>query len=134
MMLKENIPYANLIYSALDLCKIMLAKSAQLFPFAVVSIDNDVQCVFSQFEGESAQAGMIEELQDQVSNIRLTASNTIGILVYAATVSNPNGNESDALVISITDSSGNNTITLYPYTLRDNTVELSSPFTCNFLD
>ncbi|MFC3121026.1 hypothetical protein [Agaribacter flavus] len=133
-MLKENIPYAKLIYSALDLCEAMLSKSALLYPFAVVSIDNDVQCLFTHYENRDAQQGMIEELEEQIGTIRLTANNTVGVLVYAATIAAPNGEESDALVFSISDSANNNTITLYPYTLGDNTVELSKPYTCDFFN
>ncbi len=134
MILKQNIPFANLINSALDLCKIMLSKSTTLYPFAVVSIDNDIQCVFTANQEQEARAGMIEELEQQLSYRRLMAKDAVGILVYAATISEPGGENSNALVFSITDTGGKNTVTVYPYNQDKSSISLGRPFTCDFTD
>ena len=134
MILKQNIPYAALIYSALDLCDIMLARSDILYPFAVVSIENDVQCVFTKSLEDLPTGGMIEDLETQLCEQRMMAENIISILVYAAVITTPQGKESDAIVFNITDSDGKNTVTLYPYTHELNTIRLGAPFTCNFSD
>lgn len=134
MILKQNIPYAALIYSALDLCDIMLARSSILYPFAVVSIDNDVQCVFTDSRGEHAKGGLIEDLSTQLSDLRLLAENSISVLVYAAVIATPEGEESDAIVFNITDTNDQNTVTLYPYMCERDTLKLGVPFTCDFAD
>ncbi|MEM0912292.1 MAG: hypothetical protein AAGJ37_15055 [Pseudomonadota bacterium] len=134
MILEQNIPFASLINSALDLCKVMLSKSTTLYPFAVVSIDNDVQCVFTATQEQEARAGMIEELEQQLSYRRLMAKDAVGILVYAATVAEPGRQNSSALVFSITDSGGKNTVTVYPYEQSKSAISLGRPFTCDFSD
>jgi hypothetical protein len=134
MILKQNIPYAALIYSALDVCDIMLARSNTLYPFAVVSIDNDMQCVFTDNLNEHAHSGLIEDLARQLRDRRLLAENAISVLVYAATIATPEGKESDAIVFNITDSNGKNTVTLYPYIQEIDAIKLGVPFTCNFAD
>jgi hypothetical protein len=134
MILKQNVPYAALIYSALDLCEIMLTRSDILFPFAVLAMQNDVQSVFTSDMDDQAHGGMIENLQAQLTERRMYAENTISVLVYAASISTPQGTESDAIVFNITDSSGENTITLYPYFHEKNSIKLGVPFTCDFSD
>ncbi|MFC4700367.1 hypothetical protein ACFO4O_09380 [Glaciecola siphonariae] len=134
MILKQNIPYAALIYSALDLCDIMLTRSSTLYPFAVMSIDNDVQCVFTPNLNEHPQNGMIEDLSAQCREQRLLAENAISVIVYCATISTPQGDESDAIVFNITDSNDKNTVTLYPYEHDTNAIKLGIPFTCDFAD
>ncbi|MGQ8364865.1 hypothetical protein [Glaciecola sp. 1036] len=132
VILKQNIPYANLINSALSLCDIMLAHSPILYPFAVISIDKDVQCVFSEHDGQETPQDLIEALEDQLNAQRLMAEDAVGILVYAATISQPDGLEDDALVLNITDSAGCNTITVYPYMHIGRKIELGLPYTCDF--
>lgn len=134
MILKQNIPFANLINTALDLCNVMLSKSETLYPFAVVSIDNDVQCVFTATQEQEARSGMIEDLEQQLSYRRLMAKDAVGILVYAATIAEPGGQHSNALVFSITDTGGKNTITVYPYSQNPTSISLGRPFTCDFSD
>lgn len=134
MILKQNIPYAALIYSALDLCHVMLARSNTLYPFAVVSINNDNQCIFTQNLGEHAKSGLIEDLAKQLRDKRLLADNAISVLVYAATISTQEGDESDAIVFNITDSNEKNTVTLYPFIHEFNAIKLGIPFTCDFAD
>jgi hypothetical protein len=134
MILKQNIPYAALIYSALDLCEVMLTRAHTLYPFAVLAIEDDVQCVFAAERDEEIQGGMIEHLQSQLLERRMYSENTISLLVYSATISTPLGDEGDAIVFNITDSSGENTITLYPYFYEQNAIRLGVPFTCDFSD
>jgi hypothetical protein len=137
MILKQNIPYAALIYSALDLCDLMLARSNTLYPFAVISIDNDVQSVFTQSKDGHAPSGMIEELEMQLCEQRIMAESSVSVLVYSATITSPHSRDneqSDAIVFNITDSNGKNTITLYPYTNESNRMKLGAPFTCDFSD
>jgi len=99
MILKQNVPYAALICSALDVCEIMLARSSTLYPFAVISVDNDVHSVFSDISDDGSNGGLIEDLTARLSN-----------------------------------ASGKNTITLYPYSQEANTIKLGVPFTCDFAD
>jgi hypothetical protein len=134
MFLKQNVPYAALIYSALDLCEVMLTRAHTLFPFAVLSIEHDVQCVFAAEHGGEIQGGMIEHLQSQLTERSMYSENTISLLVYSATISSPQGEESDVIVFNITDSNGENTITLYPYFYEKNSIRLGVPFTCDFSD
>ncbi|MBT1450422.1 hypothetical protein KJ365_05965 [Glaciecola sp. XM2] len=134
MILKQNIPYAALIYSALDLCEVMLTRSQTLYPFAVMSIENDIQSVFPLDMDDQAQGGMIENLQLQLAERRMYTENTISLLVYAATVSTPMGEHSDAIIFNITDSNGENTVTLYPYFHEQECIKLGAPFTCDFSD
>ncbi|WP_395344808.1 hypothetical protein PN836_008605 [Ningiella sp. W23] len=136
MILKQNIPYAALIYSALDLCDIMLRHCSIVYPFAVISIDNDVQSIFSSDSNQYAHTGMIEELEKRLCEHRLVAESAVSVLVYVATVSDEDKADdfSDAIVFNITDNNGNNTITLYPYTSERDKIKLGSPFTCNFSD
>ncbi|WP_371194191.1 hypothetical protein [Glaciecola sp. SC05] len=134
MILKQNIPYAALIYSALDLCEVMLARSNTLYPFAVVSVDNALRCVFTNNLGEHAHGGLIEDLQRQLRDQRLLADVAISVLVYAATIETLEGPDADAIVFNITDSNGKNTVTLYPYICELNTIKLGVPFTCDFAD
>jgi hypothetical protein len=134
MILQQNIPYAALIYQAMDLCGVMLARSNTLYPFAVMSVDNHIQCVFSSNLEEHAKSGMIEDLSRKLRDQRLLVSNAISVLVYAATISTQHGQESDAIVVNITDSNAQNTITLYPYIYESDAIKLGAPFTCDFSD
>lgn len=134
MILKQNIPYAALIYSALDLCDIMLRHSNTVYPFAVMSIDNDVQCVFSAQKDHELASGLIEDLSAQTRDLQMLSENAISVIVYCATVASPKGKESDAIVFNITDSNGKNTITLYPYKHEAHAIVLGTPFTCDFAD
>lgn len=134
MILKQNVPYAALICSALDVCEIMLARSSTLYPFAVISVDNDVHSVFSDISDDGSNGGLIEDLTARLSNARLSSENAISVLVYAAALQTEEGLGSDAIVFNITDTSGKNTITLYPYSQEANTIKLGVPFTCDFAD
>ena len=105
-----------------------------LFPFAVLAIENDVQCVFAAEHEDELQGGLIEHLQSQLIERRMYSENTISLLVYSATISSPQGDEIDAIVFNITDSNGENTIALYPYFYEQNSIRLGTPFTCDFSD
>lgn len=134
MILKQHVPYAALIYSALDLCEVMLTRTHTLFPFAALVIEDDVQCVFADEHDEASQGGMIEGLQSQLTERIMYSENTIGLVVYSATIFTAQGEESDAIVFNITDSNGENTITLYPYFYEQGFIRLGVPFTCDFSD
>ncbi len=136
LILRQHIPYARLIYKALDFCSIMLSKSHTLYPFAVIAIENDIQCVFTpnRSDDDELGMGMIENLQACITERKILCESTISLLVYSATVLHPNKTETDALVLNITDSAGQNTVTIYPYTHTEKAIKLDKPYSCNFSD
>jgi len=108
LILKQHLPYADMINRALDFSASMLSRSKTLYPFAVLSANNDMSCLFASNDNQYAESGLIEELQQQITQQNLLLENTIGVLVYSANVIHPNTKESDALVFTITDSQGHN--------------------------
>ncbi len=134
MILKQHIPYAATINRALDFCENMLVRSRVLYPFAVLSIDNDLHCIFVPSETQHAESGMIEQLQERINERKLFAENAVSLLVYSATVMNPNKREVDALVFTITDKQGQNTVTIYPYKHVETGIKIFAPYTCDFSD
>lgn len=134
LILKQHIPFAEMILKALDFSEVILTRSASLYPFAVLSIDNDVQCIFSQENKQLADTGMIEDLQNRINERKLFAESAISLLVYSATITEPNHLQTDALVLTMTDSSGKNNVTIYPYTLKQCNILFAKPYTCDFSD
>jgi hypothetical protein len=140
MILKDQVQYADVIDKALHLCRIMLSRSETLYPFAVISIDKDIQCIFLEDKDclskhpNGAHFGMIEKLERQIAIQKIQAKSAVSLLVYAATLKSPDAKETDGLMFSISDSSGENTLTLYPYEFEINSIKLGKPFTCDFSD
>lgn len=134
MILRHHIPYAATIKRTLDFCENMLSRSHVLYPFAVLSIDNDLHCVFVPSETQHAETGMIEKLQGRINERKLFAENAVSLLVYSATVMHPNKKEIDAIVFTITDSQGHNTVTIYPYKHVETGIKIYAPYTCDFSD
>jgi len=140
MILKQQVQYASMIDRALNLCEVMLTRSETLYPFAVLSIDKQIQCVFLDDEDyknqhtSGAQFGMIEKLERQLAKGKVQANSAIGMLVYAATIRTSQEEEKDALMFSICDANGENTLTLYPYEFEVNSIKIGKPFTCDFSD
>ena len=134
MILQQHIPYAATISRSLDFCVTMLSRSNVLYPFALLSIDNDLHSVFVPSNTQHARGGMIEDLQAQIDERKLFAENAISILVYSATVTHPNRKESDALVLTITDTQGHNTVTIYPFKQIETGIKIYTPYTCDFSD
>ena len=77
---------------------------------------------------------MIEKLEQQLQLYKMQTKSTIGMLVYAATIRTPDKEEKDGLMFSISDSNGENTLTLYPYEFEQNSITIGKPFTCDFSD
>ena len=134
LILKQHIPYAQIIAKALAFSETMLSQSNTLYPYAVLSIDNDINCVFVPSDDQQASKGMIEELQEQINERKLFAQNAVSLLVYSATVTRPDRSVSDALIFTITDSQGQNTVTVYPFKRTQAKLKIYTPYTCDFSD
>lgn len=140
MILKQQVRYASMIERALTLCEVMLSRSETLYPFAVLSVDDDVHSIFLNDEDcdnrhpNGAHFGMIEKLEQQLALYKVQTKSTIGLLVYAATIRTPDKEEKDGLMFSICDANGENTLTLYPYEFEQNSITIGKPFTCDFSD
>ena len=140
MILKQQVQYASMIDRALNLCEAMLSRSQTLYPFAVLSIDKQIQCIFLDDDDynhkhpNGSHFGMIEKLERQLASGKKQANSAIGMLVYAATIRSPQQGENDALMFSICDANGENTLTLYPYEFEVNSIKIGKPFTCDFPD
>lgn len=132
MILQENLRYADLINKALDFSELLLTYSNSLYPFAVISIENDIQSVFLDEDSETTPSSMIEKLEAQITVRTCQAENSIGILVYSVTVITPEKQPSDALMLSISDSSGASTMTIYPYECDFEGITIGKPYTCDF--
>ena len=134
MILQQHIPYAGVIEKSLDFCQDLLCRSNILYPFALLSIDCDLHCVFVPNHSQHTTGGLIEDLQAQIDERKLFAENAVSLLVYTATVTHPNKEESDAIVMTITDSQGYNTVTIYPYKKVQTGIKIFAPYTCDFSD
>ena len=134
LILRQHIPFASMIYKALDFCEIMLSQSSTLYPFAVLSIENDVQCIFTPTSNQNASEGMIEDLQLRINERKLFSESTVSLLVYSALIEHPGESDTDALVFTITDSAGKNNVTIYPYSVTNYGITVSKPYTCDFSD
>ena len=134
-MFTHSLPYANLVQTALHLCDTMLSRSDTLYPFAVLrNDDDDVQMVFAEYSNQFARPKMIEELEQQLQERSLHRANSIALIAYAASIQSENGEDHGAIVLNITDASGDNTITIYPYKKQATFLDFGTPFTCNFTD
>jgi hypothetical protein len=140
MIMKQQVQYTSMIDRALKLCDVMLSRSETLYPFAVLSIDKQIHCVFlddTDFQNQhpnGAHFGMIEKLERQLALGKIQAQSAIGMLVYAATITSPQQEENDALMFSICDANGENTLILYPYRFEVKSIKIGKPFTCDFSD
>ncbi|MBF7071974.1 hypothetical protein ISG33_00990 [Glaciecola sp. MH2013] len=140
MILKEHIQHAELIDKALTLCETMLSHCEMLYPFAVLSVDDQVQCLFlddsdtKNQHPNGASFGMIEKLERLININKIHAENAVGLLVYAATLRSEDNNETDGLMFSLCDSNGENTLSLYPYSYEGDSIALGKPYTCDFSD
>lgn len=134
LILQQHALYTSMIENALDFCKAMLARSCTVYPFALITIENDIRCVFAPYTDQKATPLMIEDLQAQLDLRQKIAKNSVNLLVYSATVTHPNATESDALVFTINDTQGHNTLTIYPYQLIPSGIKIQQPYTCDFSD
>lgn len=132
--MQQHLPLAHMIGGALDFCESMLSRSDMLYPFALISANNEIQSIFSPHEGQLAHSSMIESLQTQISAHKSIEPEYSSVLVYAADIRQSSIIEKDALILTITDSQGHNTITLYPYTRVKGGIKISQPCTCDFPD
>ena len=132
LVLKENMRFAELIKQALDFSELCLNKSDSLYPFALMSIDNAFECIFLDNEEDPVPNNMIEKLEAKVSNRMIHTQSCMAVVVYAISVVGQNSHCSDALMFSISDSSGANTMTIYPYKRVNKTIRFKPPYTCDF--
>ena len=77
---------------------------------------------------------MIEELEMRIDERKVFAELSVSLLVYSATIKHATRKTTDAMVFTITDSAGNNTLTVYPYTRAPKGVKFERPYTCDFSD
>ena len=133
-ILPQHMHLANMISEALDFCESVLLQSPTLHPFALVSDNSDIHCVFVEHDDQLAQSNMIESLQTQLEMHTSSNSDYTSLLVYCADIHDASSHTSDALVFTITDTQGHNTITLYPYKRTRDGLQISQPSTCDFLD
>lgn len=127
-------PYAAVINLALEFCTTMLTRSSVLYPFAVFSEEDQNHSIFIPSDNQYAGSDMIEALQSQIDERRTHSENGVSVMVYCASVSHPNQVETDALILTITDSDGHNTVTVYPYQNIETGLKISAPYTCDFPD
>ena len=133
-ILSQNTAYSHAIDAALDLCKIMIINTSNLYPFAMVSYSNKIKPIFVPSASQLSDEGLIEELEKQLNIYRSRNSNSVGMLVYSATVTSADDEKCDAIVLNITDSNQKSTITIYPYHQKNGIFLLDKPFTCYFSD
>lgn len=134
LILKQHLPFAAMIHSALDFCETMLSQSSTLYPFAVLSIDHDVQCIFTPHHDHQDTTGLIENLQERVSERKLFVESAHSLIGYCATIEQESDSQSDAVVFCISHSDGNNNLTIYPYQRMKTGISFGQPYVCNFSD
>lgn len=133
-ILQEHVPYSDMLTRALDFCESMLTRSCTLYPFAVINVDNSIQCIFVPNADQLAKSHMIEDLQAQLELEQKGVKDSANLIVYAAKVTQADDTRSDALVFTINDSQGQNTVTIYPYRHVASGIKIDKPYTCNFPD
>jgi hypothetical protein len=146
LVLKQHSPYAALICKALDFCELILNHTDQLYPFAAFTANSDVECIFVPSHTQAAEPGLIEALEIQLNQHQLYTESSVSLLVYNAVISAgqcPSNDcatpkegkaQTDALVFNITDTSGQNNVTIYPYCITKNGIKIEKPYTCDFSD
>jgi hypothetical protein len=133
-ILQQHLPLAHMISGALDFCESMLLRSDMLYPFALICTNNEIHSIFANDEGQLAHGAMIESLQAQIQAHKNIEPRYASVLVYAADIKQASIPDTDALVLTITDSQGHNTIALYPFTRVNSGIKISQPCTCDFPD
>lgn len=134
LILQQHLAYSVMIENALDFCSAMLTRSSTMYPFAATAQDSNIDCIFVPSPDQKATPHMIEDLQAQLDSHHKAAKNAVNLLVYSATVTQPEGTESDVLVFTLNDTQGHNTVTIYPYQHVPSGIKISQPYTCNFSD
>ena len=133
-ILKEHAPYSDMVARALDFCESILVRTCTLYPFAVITVNDDIHCIFVPNADQLASSHMIEDLQSQLEAEQKVAKDSANLIVYAANVMQADNTQSDALVFMINDSQGYNTLTIYPYSHVAGGIKIGQPYTCNFPD
>lgn len=134
MILQQHVPFASMVYKALAFSETMLSMSNVLYPFAVLNVGSDMQCVFTPNTEQEATHGMIEELEARINERRVFAQAAVSLLVYSATIKHTVRGTTDAIVFTIIDSAGKNTVTVYPYAVTSSGIKIEKPYTCDFSD
>lgn len=134
LILQQHMPYAQMLEKALDFCESMLKHTPTLYPFALLNIAGVTHSIFVPNTNQLAQPKMIESLQTHIDAHKVAGLPSTSLLGYAATVSHPHSGDSDALVFTITDTQGQNTVIIYPYTHIESGINVGQPYTCDFSD
>ncbi len=120
-------PLQTLISKALTLCELILPHCQAVYPFAAVYEDREVGCLFADDKASPQnESYLIEQLQWRIIDAT-TDTRSHSILVYAATVTTEHNNQLDAIAINATDSTGNETVLLYPYRRVGKKIVISPP-------
>jgi hypothetical protein len=136
LILQQHMAHAQMINKALKFCESMLTRSDLLYPFALLCEQNHTTCIFTPHSSQLAPPQMIESLQTQIERYQKLSNNqqSVSLLVYCATVSQPKSPDCDVLVMLVSDSQKQNTIAIYPYQQSSNGIKISQPYTCDFSD
>jgi hypothetical protein len=133
-ILQQHMPYVQMISKALDFSESMLIRSTTLYPFAVCTTRNEINCVLLPSEVQFAQTKMIEALQAHMESQKGLSTESASLLVYDATVDQGTSPDTQALVFTITDTQGHNSVIMYSYRRSPNGIIFGQPFTCDFSD
>lgn len=134
LALFHHLSHASMIIRALDFSKVLLSQSSVIYPFAVLSIKQQCSCIFTKSESQYSTSNMIESLQTQIENKKSVFKHASSLLVYPAEIVQPNSEKADALVFTITDTQGQNSVSIYPYKRVQTGIHILSPYTCDFSD
>lgn len=117
-----------LIDRAVQFAAALLKHTDSIYPFAVLSIDGDVQCVCCD-EEQAENGNMIEMLEWLIVERSFQTQRTNSVVVYLASVVVPEQGESDVIVVQINDATGAEITRLYPYAVTSNGVAIGAPST-----
>lgn len=117
-----------LIERAVQFAAALLKYTDSIYPFAVLSINGDVQCVCCEKE-QAENGNMIEMLEWLIVERSFQTQRTNSVLVYLANVVDPQQGESDVIVTQINDSTGAEITRLYPYAITPQGVSIGMPST-----
>lgn len=117
-----------LVDSAVNFAANLLRFSDTFYPFAMLSVNGDVQNIFTEHAANSElQGGMIEELEWLILERNFNAQNTFSIVVYAAQIESTEEHAIDVVATKIIDATGAETMRLYPFHFSINQVSIDKP-------
>lgn len=117
-----------LVDSAVNFAANLLRFSDTFFPFGLISVNGDIQSVFTEDAANSeVQGGMIEEIEWGILELGFNAANTFSIVVYAAQIESVGEKPIDVIATKIIDSSGAEIMRLYPFHFSAHQVNIDKP-------